>query len=71
MTTSRNETEPTSETKCPECFGKTVIFRGKSKWDFEYSICSRWQEPGHHTEEQIKTTISNARKAINPSGRWA
>ncbi len=39
-----------SKAVCPECFGKTILLRGKGL-DSEYYVCSRWKEAGHLTEQ--------------------
>jgi ssDNA-binding Zn-finger/Zn-ribbon topoisomerase 1 len=69
MNTSGSATEiPTPA--CPECHGKTVLFRG-SGHNVQYYICSRGKEPGHLTWEEVQAEIARVRSAAMPSGRWA
>ena len=55
---------------CPECFGQTILFKGKGK-DTQYKVCSKWPGPGHKTEVEINQIISRVRRQLNPSGRFA
>lgn len=55
---------------CSECSGDTVQFRG-SGLSMQYRICSRYKEPGHISEEEIKTRIAERRCAVRPGGRFA
>ena len=59
-----------AQEKCPECGGRTVEFSGHGL-DTQYKICSRWKEPGHKTEEEVKRILANVRKQLRPSGRFA
>lgn len=56
---------------CTECGGRGVEFRGKGL-DTQHRICSRYKEPGHPSEENIRARI---REVIGqnwpPSGRFA
>jgi len=56
--------------RCPECFGKTVMFKGKGL-DMQYMICSHWKEPGHKSEDEINAEIARVRSQVRPSGRFA
>lgn len=57
--------------KCEECGGATVQFRGRGL-DVEYKVCSRWQEPGHLSEQEAKKLIADRTRAHMPrSGRFA
>jgi len=55
---------------CPECNGETVMFIGKG-FNTLYNICSRYKETGHKSEEEIQKILSDARRIIRPSGRFA
>ena len=55
---------------CSECHGETVSFKGRGL-DMQYKICSRWKEPGHKSEDEVKQEISSLRRQIRPSGRFA
>jgi len=59
----------TEQDSCPECFGRTVMWRGK-KLDLQYQVCSRWQEAGHMSQNEIQETIQRVRRLENPSGRF-
>jgi len=62
------DTHPTFH-QCPECFGKTVLYKGKGL-DSVYYICSRYREAGHKTDAEINAEITRLRKLLNPSGRF-
>lgn len=55
---------------CPECFGQTIIFRGKGL-ESQYKLCSKWKQPGHLTEAAIKEKYEQMGRIICPSGRFA
>lgn len=55
---------------CPECAGRTVEFRGAGL-NMQHRICSRWEEPGHKSWEEVQKEVAVVRDAVNPSGRYA
>ena len=55
---------------CPECDGRTVMFRGRGL-DMQYMICVWYTEPGHLSEKEIKDRIAMVRHTVHPSGRFA
>jgi hypothetical protein len=56
---------------CPECRGLTIEFRGTGK-NVQYRICTRWEEPGHLSEEEVKKKLWEKTMAhMPPSGRFA
>ena len=62
--------ETNGDARCPECGGRTVEFRGRGL-DMNYRICSRYTEPGHKSEADIRKAIADVRHAVRPSGRFA
>ena len=63
-----NEQEQQAE--CPECLGATVLFQGKG-WSSSYKICSRYQESGHKSEQEIQEALKSFARSQRPSGRMA
>ena len=55
---------------CPECFGKTINFKGPGL-DSEYRVCPRYQEPGHLNAAEIREAYMAYGRAVYPSGRFA
>ncbi len=55
---------------CPECKGVTVEFRVHGL-NTEHKICSRWREPGHLSEAEIREKIRAVTVALRSSGRFA
>lgn len=63
--------DPRSSNPCPECGGAGVEFRGRGN-DAAYRVCSRWQEPGHPTKDEIQKKVTDYGLANYPaSGRFA
>lgn len=61
----------TADEPCPECGGKGIEFRGSGK-NLQHKTCSRWREPGHPTEAEIRAKLSEMFNAHYPaSGRFA
>jgi hypothetical protein len=58
------------EAQCSECNGTTIEFRGTGL-DRQYKICSRYQEPGHLSEQRLRDAIRDAIVVGRPSGRFA
>lgn len=56
--------------KCLECGGETVLFSGKGL-NTQYKICTQYKEVGHKSETEINEILSNIRRQIRPSGRFA
>ncbi len=65
-----SEPTKTDAEPCSECCGATVQFCGRGL-NLEYRICSRYKEPGHITESEIREKIAAARTEARPSGRYA
>ena len=63
-------TEDDRVNTCQECHGVTIMFEGKGL-DMQYKIRPYWKEPGHKSEGEIEQEISNLRRNIRPSGRFA
>ena len=61
---------PPEDDRCPECFGQTILLMGKGK-NMSYRICSRYQESGHKTQDEIERILHQVRMSVNPSGRFA
>lgn len=60
-----------ADERCTECGGEGVEFRFSGK-DAQYRICSRWQEPGHPSKDEIsKKIIENGERHYPRSGRFA
>jgi hypothetical protein len=56
---------------CPECGGKVVFFRG-SGVNMEEYLCSRWQEVGHPSKEEIaEARGQHLRKSFSQPFRFA
>ena len=56
---------------CPEWGGKGIEFRGAGS-GLQHKTCSRWKEPGHPTEAEIRAKFSEMFNAHYPaSGRFA
>ena len=62
--------EDSNSEPCQECMGMTIIFKGKGL-DIQYKVCPYWKEPGHKSEGEIEQEISNLRRNVRPSGRFA
>jgi hypothetical protein len=53
---------------CPECGGASIRFRGTGK-NLQHNWCSRWQEPGHLSEAEIRQRISEEMDRAWPRSR--
>jgi hypothetical protein len=54
---------------CPECEGRTIEFRGSGK-NLQRRLCTRWKEPGHLTEEEVRTRVREEMDRAWPPGAF-
>lgn len=65
-----DDNEKSKETKCAECNGETIEFRG-SGMDLQYRICNKVGTDGHLTMQQAQEKLADKRNQVRPSGRYA
>ena len=58
------------DTKCPECNGESVEFRGRGQ-DMQHKVCSLWEEAGHLSKPEILAKIRRVINGVRSSGRYA